>query len=65
MEKTDDYWMENIILLKLIIALMMQAARVELEYVAYGPHGRSTHLQHAILPLEYTQSSHGTLSWKK
>lgn len=43
----------------------LQAARVELEYVAYGPHGRSTHLQHAILPLEYTQSSHGTLSWKK
>lgn len=43
----------------------LQAIRVELEYVAYGPHGRSTHLQHVILPLQYTQSSHGTLSWKK
>lgn len=43
----------------------LQAVRVELEYVAYGPHGRSTHLQHVILPLQYTLSSHGTLSWKK
>ncbi|XP_057850775.1 uncharacterized protein LOC131061244 isoform X2 [Cryptomeria japonica] len=43
----------------------LQAILVEVEYVSYGPHGCSTHLQHVILPLQYTQSYNQTLSWKK
>eukprot|EP00897_Mesotaenium_endlicherianum_P005037 jgi/Mesen1/4561/ME000232S03826 len=32
---------------------LLKTARLDVEYVAYGPHGRTRHAQHVILPLHF------------
>ncbi|CAM6128684.1 unnamed protein product [Calypogeia fissa] len=42
----------------------LQAARLEMEYISYGPHGRSTHVQHVILPLQYRDIHSSNTRWR-
>jgi len=41
-----------------------QAVQVELEYISYGPHGRTAHSQYVILPLQYSAISEAVI-WHK
>ncbi|KAL2643336.1 hypothetical protein R1flu_010923 [Riccia fluitans] len=43
----------------------IQVGVVKIEYISYGPHGRTKHMQHAILPLHYPQVSSSDLHWRK
>ncbi|KAL3684912.1 hypothetical protein R1sor_002934 [Riccia sorocarpa] len=43
----------------------IQTGVVKIEYISYGPHGRTQHTQHAILPLHYPQVSCSELHWRK
>jgi hypothetical protein len=40
------------------------AVQVELEYISYGPHGRTAHSQYVILPLQYSAISEAVI-WHK
>ncbi|BBN01493.1 hypothetical protein MPTK1_2g07820 [Marchantia polymorpha subsp. ruderalis] len=43
----------------------LQTGVVEVEYISYGPHGRTRHMQHAVLPLHYPEVSSNKLIWRK
>ncbi|KAH9544025.1 hypothetical protein CY35_13G095800 [Sphagnum magellanicum] len=40
------------------------AVQVEVEYISYGPHGRTAHSQYVILPLQYSAISEAVI-WHK
>ncbi|KAH9544028.1 hypothetical protein CY35_13G095800 [Sphagnum magellanicum] len=42
----------------------LQAVQVEVEYISYGPHGRTAHSQYVILPLQYSAISEAVI-WHK
>ncbi|KAH9544031.1 hypothetical protein CY35_13G095800 [Sphagnum magellanicum] len=39
----------------------LQAVQVEVEYISYGPHGRTAHSQYVILPLQYSAISEAVI----
>ncbi|GAQ84166.1 hypothetical protein KFL_001790040 [Klebsormidium nitens] len=43
----------------------LQAVWFRVHYIAYGPHGRTPHTQHAILPLSFPQADTATPQWRK
>ncbi|KAJ7296474.1 hypothetical protein O6H91_Y043400 [Diphasiastrum complanatum] len=43
----------------------LQAVRLELEYVCYGPHGRSSHAQHLVLPLSFPPVVESNPQWQE
>lgn len=44
----------------------LQAARLEVEYESYGPHGRTQHAQHCVLPLRFPRpEAAADLKWRK
>ncbi|KAG0553298.1 hypothetical protein KC19_12G000200 [Ceratodon purpureus] len=43
----------------------LQAVRVDVDYVSYGPHGRTAHSQHIILPVRYPVTPLSAVQWRK
>lgn len=50
---------------ELILSFALQAIRVDMDYISYGPHGRTAHSQHVILPVHYPVKPLGSDQWRK
>ena len=44
---------------------VMQAIRIDVDYISYGPHGRTAHSQHVILPVHYSVNPISNAQWRK
>lgn len=43
----------------------LQAVRVDVDYISYGPHGRTAHSQHVLLPVQYSLKASSDVQWRK